>query len=239
MHGAGYCPSESKTSCRSLGSNGGLNKKTQPASNNVVAGLSEAPEVTMSYYGLVALAMAAVGGADDHAQIEQIRRIGDEVGAELHVDRLSCLATRHSGRCYKSLVSIRRRHRCSTAPMRVEKPLFKPSLNKEIRPVEHWCWINAVFRAGSISVSSAEITPILRPMDGNSHLGSCAVPPRHSASRTQPHRGECEHRCCSRCVFSGSYSHWFCWDYQCGFLKSRKDCQWHLELFTADHRSDF
>jgi hypothetical protein len=49
-----------------------------------------------------------------------------------------------------------------------EKPLFKPSLNKEIRPVEHWCWINAVFRADSISVNSAKIIPILRPMDGNS-----------------------------------------------------------------------
>jgi beta-glucosidase len=36
--------------------------------------------------------------------------------------------------------------------------------------VEHWCWINAVFRADSISVNSAKIIPILRPMDGNSHF---------------------------------------------------------------------
>jgi hypothetical protein len=61
--------------------------------------------------------------------------------------------------------------------MRVEKPLFKPSLNKEIWSVEHWCWINAVFRAEFSSVNPTKNTPILRPMAGNSQGIGGHVPP--------------------------------------------------------------
>lgn len=70
-------------------------------------------------------------------------------------------------RCHKLAVSIRRSHGCSTDSIRVGTPLFKGGLNKEIRRVEHECWIMAVFWEGSLSDNLAKIDPILRPMDGN------------------------------------------------------------------------
>ena len=54
-------------------------------------------------------------------------------------------------------------------PNTPEKTTVQTRLNNKKPPVEHLCWINAVFRAGSHSVSSAKNNPILRPMDGNSH----------------------------------------------------------------------
>jgi RHS repeat-associated protein len=55
-------------------------------------------------------------------------------------------------------------------PNTPEKTTVQTRLNNKKPPVEHLCWINAVFRAGSRSVSSAKNNPILRPMDGNSHM---------------------------------------------------------------------
>lgn len=90
----------------------------------------------MRHHELAALAVRAGGGADGDAEIEPLQRVGSEESGELHASRLSDVATPLLWR-YNLGVSIRRRQRCSTATMRVEKPVFKASLNSGNRSVEH------------------------------------------------------------------------------------------------------
>ena len=91
----------------------------------------------MRHHGLFAVAVRASVSADDDAQIEQFQRAGCKESGELHVGRLSDVATPLLCGCHKLPVSIRRRNLCSTAPMRVEKALFKAGLNNGNRGVEH------------------------------------------------------------------------------------------------------
>ena len=65
------------------------------------------------------------------------REPGARNGVNFMPGRLPRRATPLLWRCHKPPVSIRRNYRCSTASIRSETPLFKPGLNKEIRPVEH------------------------------------------------------------------------------------------------------
>lgn len=91
----------------------------------------------MRHHRLFAVAVRASVSADDDAQIEQFHRVGCKESGELHVGRLSDVATPLLWRCHKLPVSIRRSHLCSTAPIRDEKALFNPSLNNGKRDVEH------------------------------------------------------------------------------------------------------
>ena len=72
-------------------------------------------------------------------------------------------------------------------PNTPEKTTVQTRLNNKKPPVEHLCWINAVFRAGSRSVSSAKNNPILRPMDGNSHRRPEADRYQHHHARNPLH----------------------------------------------------
>jgi hypothetical protein len=138
MHGGGCRPNRPGRSGRSLCSSGGSSKKTQSPGDEVVAGFRQATQIAVSHHGFGAAAVAAAGGADGDAEIEQLQRIGGEVSGELHAGSLSGRATRLSGRCHQLAVSTRRSHQCSTVPIRSRKPLFKAGLNNGIRRVEHW-----------------------------------------------------------------------------------------------------
>ena len=100
----------------------------------------------MRHHELAALAVRAGGGANGEAEIEQLQRVEGEESGELHVGRLSDVATPLLWDCNELSVSIRPVYQCSTAPMRVEKPLFKAGLNSGIRGVEHFSRISGVFR---------------------------------------------------------------------------------------------
>jgi hypothetical protein len=91
----------------------------------------------MRHHGLFAVAVRASVSADDDAQIEQFQRAGCKESGELHVGRLSDVATPLLCCCHKLPVSIRRSYLCSTAKTQVEKALFNPDLNNRKRDVEH------------------------------------------------------------------------------------------------------
>lgn len=94
-HGAGCRPNRPGKSGRSLYSSSGSSKKTQPPGDDVVARLRQAPEVAVSHHGLAALAVAAAGGADGDAEIEQIQRVGGKGPGELHGASLTDGASPH------------------------------------------------------------------------------------------------------------------------------------------------
>jgi hypothetical protein len=137
MRRAGYCPSGSKTSCRSLCSSVGSSKKTKSAGDDVVAGFRQTTQIAVSHHGFGAVTMAAAGSANGDSEIEQFQGTGGEEAGELHAASLSGMATPHLWRCHKLPVSTRRRHRCSTTRERTEEPLFNASLNNRIQRVEH------------------------------------------------------------------------------------------------------
>lgn len=122
---------------RSLISNTGWSKKTLRPGGRFVTGGSMAAQVSVGDQRAAKLAMRAGGGTDGCAEIEQRPRVWGQESGELHARILSRPATPLLWRCHKPPVSIRRSHRCSTAPMWAQQPLFKASLNKETRSVEH------------------------------------------------------------------------------------------------------
>jgi hypothetical protein len=122
---------------RSLILNAGWSKKTLCPGGLPVTGGGMAAQITMGDQSPAKLAMRAVAGTNGDAEIEQRPRTRREEWSELHARSLIHRATPFLWRCHKWPVSIRRSHRRSTASIRCQKPLFKPSLNKKIRPVEH------------------------------------------------------------------------------------------------------
>jgi hypothetical protein len=112
-------------------------KKTLRPGDRFVTGRCMAAQVSVGDQRIAAMAMRAAPGTQHDAKIEQRPRAWREESCELHAGKLSPPATPLLRRCHKSPVSTRRSHGCSTGSIRSEKPLFKPSLNKEIHSVEH------------------------------------------------------------------------------------------------------